>query len=144
MNRSTPGITPLRQRMLEDMHLRKLEPKTQTCYVRAVRRLAEFLQRSPDTATAEDLRLFQLHLVDHGTSPITLNATLTGLKFFFGVTVGREEVMAKTSSVRVPQTLPVVLRYRTTLNTTGRSRPAAFGAPGWDSKRLGRFTLACS
>jgi integrase/recombinase XerD len=89
MNRSTPGITPLRQRMLEDMHLRKLEPKTQTCYVRAVRRLAEYLGRSPDTATAEDLRLFQLHLVDQGTSPITLNATLTGLKFFFSVTLGR-------------------------------------------------------
>ena len=109
MNRSTPGVTPLRQRMLEDMHLRKLEPKTQTCYVRAVRRLAEYLGRSPDTATAEELRLFQLHLVDQGTSPITLNATLTGLKFFFGVTVGRGEVMSKTSSVRVPQTLPVVL-----------------------------------
>ena len=109
MNRSTPGVSPLRQRMLEDMHLRKLEPKTQTCYVRAVRKLAEFLARSPDTATAEDLRLFQLHLVDQGTSPITLNATLTGLKFFFGVTPGRGELMAKTSSVRVPQTLPVVL-----------------------------------
>ena len=109
MNRSTPGITPLRQRMLEDTHLRKLEPKTQSTYVRAVRRLAEHLGRSPDTATAEDLRLFQLHLVDQGTSPITLNATLTGLKFFFGVTVGRGEVMSKTGSVRVPQTLPVVL-----------------------------------
>jgi site-specific recombinase XerD len=91
------------------MHLRKLEPKTQTCYVRAVRRLAAFLERSPDTATAEELRCFQLHLVDQGTSPITLNATLTGLKFFFGVTLGHAEVMAKTSSVRVPQTLPVVL-----------------------------------
>ena len=109
MNRSSPGVSPLRQRMLEDMHLRKLEPKTQTSYVRAVRKLAEFLDHSPDTATAEDLRLFQLDLVDQGTSPITLNATLTGLKFFFGVTLGRGEVMAKTSSVRVPQTLPVVL-----------------------------------
>ena len=68
MNRSSPGVSPLRQRMLEDMHLRKLEPKTQTCYVRAVRRLAEFLGRSPDTATAEELRLFQLHLVDQGVS----------------------------------------------------------------------------
>jgi integrase len=71
--------------------------------------LAAFLERSPDTATAEELRCFQLHLVDQGTSPITLNATLTGLKFFFGVTLGGAEVMAKTSSVRVPQTLPVVL-----------------------------------
>lgn len=109
MNRSTPGITPLRQRMLEDMHLRKLEPKTQTAYVRAVRKLAAFLRRSPDTATADDLRRFQLHLVDQGTSPITLNATITGLKFFFDVTLNQGEVMTKMSPVRVPQTLPVVL-----------------------------------
>jgi integrase/recombinase XerD len=109
MDRSTPGITPLRQRMLEDMHLRKLEPKTQTSYVRAVRKLAAFLNRSPDTATAEDLRRFQLHLVDQGTSPITLNATITGLKFFFDTTLNHGELMAKMSPVRVPQTLPVVL-----------------------------------
>jgi len=109
MKRSTPGITPLRQRMLEDMHLRKLEPKTQTSYVRAVRKLAVFLKRSPDTATAEDLRRFQLHLVDQGTSPITLNATITGLKFFFDTTLDHGELMAKMSPVRVPQTLPVVL-----------------------------------
>jgi len=109
MDRSTPGITPLRQRMLADMHLRKLEPKTQTSYVRAVRKLAVFLGRSPDTATAEDLRRFQLHLVDQGTSPITLNATITGLKFFFDTTLNHGELMAKMSPVRVPQTLPVVL-----------------------------------
>ena len=109
MDRSTPGITPLRQRMLEDMHLRKLEPKTQTSYIRAVRKLTVFLDRSPDTATAEDLRRFQLHLVDQGTSPITLNATITGLKFFFHVTLSRGELMSKMSPVRVPQTLPVVL-----------------------------------
>ena len=109
MDRSTPGITPLRQRMLEDMHLRKLEPKTQISYVRAVRKLAVFLGRSPDTATGEDLRRFQLHLVDQGTSPITLNATITGLKFFFDTTLDHGELMAKMSPVRVPQTLPVVL-----------------------------------
>jgi len=69
MDRSTPGITPLRQRMLEDMHLRKLEPKTQTSYVRAVRKLAAFLERSPDTATAEDLRRFQLRAADAAGCP---------------------------------------------------------------------------
>jgi len=109
MDRSTPGITPLRQRMLEDMHLRKLEPKTQVSYVRAVRKLAAFLERSPDTASAEDLRRFQLHMVDHGTSPITLNATITGLKFFFDTTLHRSELMARMSPVHVPQTLPVIL-----------------------------------
>ena len=109
MDTTTRTGTPLRQRMIEDMRMRKLEPRTQDGYIRAVRKLTIYLKRSPDTATVEDLRNFQLHLVDTGTSPITLNATLTGLKFFFGVTVGRGEVMAKTSSVRVPQTLPVVL-----------------------------------
>ena len=91
----TPGVTPLRQRMLDDMRMRKLEPKTQACYLRAVRHLAAFLKAAPDTATVEDLRRFQLHMVDRGTSPITLNATITGLKFFFDVTLGRIDLMAK-------------------------------------------------
>jgi hypothetical protein len=68
-----------------------------------------YLGRSPDTATVEDLRNFQLHLVDTGTSPITLNATLTGLKFFFDITLGRGELMAKMQPVKLPRTLPVVL-----------------------------------
>jgi integrase/recombinase XerD len=109
MNPSTPAVTPLRQRMIDDMRMRKLEHKTQEAYIRAVRKLAAFLGRSPDTATVEDLRRFQLQLVDQGTSPITLNATLTGLKFFFDVTLDRAELMAKMQPVRVPRTLPVVL-----------------------------------
>jgi len=109
MNDSTREISPLRQRMLEDMRLRKLAPQTQASYVRGVRRLASYLRRPPDTATVEDLRNFQLHLVDKGTSPITLNATITGLKFFFDVTLDRSELMAKMKPVFVPRTLPVVL-----------------------------------
>ena len=109
MDTTTRAGTPLRQRMLDDMRMRKLEPKTQEAYIRAVRKLAAYLKRSPDTATVEDLRNFQLHLVDTGTSPITLNATLTGLKFFFDVTLGRVELMAKMQPVKVPRTLPVVL-----------------------------------
>ena len=109
MNPSTPAVTPLRQRMIEDMRMRKLAPKTQSSYIRAVRQLAGFLERSPDTASVEELRRFQLHMVDRGTSPITLNATITGLKFFFDVTLDRAELMAKMQPVRVPQTLPVVL-----------------------------------
>jgi site-specific recombinase XerD len=109
MNSSTPGVAPLRQRMLDDMRMRKLEPKTGAGYIRAVRSLTAFLGRSPDTATVEDLRRFQLHMVDRGSSPITLNATITGLKFFFGVTLDRGELMAKMQPVHVPRTLPVVL-----------------------------------
>jgi site-specific recombinase XerD len=95
--------------MIEDMRMRKLELRTREGYVRAVRKLAKYLGRAPDTATAEELRNFQLHLVDRGVSPITLNATITGLKFFFEVTVGHGEVMAKMQTVHVPRTLPVVL-----------------------------------
>jgi site-specific recombinase XerD len=95
--------------MIEDMRMRKLELRTREAYIRAVRKLAKYLGRAPDTATAEELRNFQLHLVDHGVSPITLNATITGLKFFFDVTVGHGEVMAKMQTVHVPRTLPVVL-----------------------------------
>jgi len=93
MNDSTREISPLRQRMLEDMRLRKLAPKTQEAYVRGVLRLARYLHRPPDTATVEDLRNFQLHLVDCGTSPITLNATITGLKFVFDITLDRSEFL---------------------------------------------------
>jgi site-specific recombinase XerD len=109
MNDSTREISPLRHRMLEDMRLRKLAPHTQDAYVRSVRRLAGFLRRPPDTATIEELRNFQLHLVDSGTSPITLNATITGLKFFFEVTLDRPELMSKMKPVSVPRTLPAVL-----------------------------------
>jgi integrase/recombinase XerD len=109
MDTSNQGISPLRQRMLEDMRMRKLSPKTQAAYIRSVRQLAGYLRRAPDTATIEDLRNFQLHWVDHGTSPISLNAAITGLKFFFGITLDRGELMAKMQPVFVPRTLPVVL-----------------------------------
>jgi site-specific recombinase XerD len=109
MDTTTRSGKVLRQRMIDDMRMRKLEPRTQEAYIRAVRKLAAYLKRSPDTASVEELRSFQLHLVDTGTSPITLNATLTGLKFFFDITLGRSELMAKMQPVKVPRTLPVVL-----------------------------------
>ena len=102
-------VSPLRQRMLEDMRMRKLSPKTQQAYIRAVCKFTRYLGRSPDTATAEDLRQFQLYLVDQGTSPITLNATITGLTFLFDVTLGNGDVLAKMKPVRVPHKIPVVL-----------------------------------
>jgi integrase/recombinase XerD len=109
MSSSNQTLTPLRQRMLEDMRMRKLSDGTQRGYIRAVKRLAVYLGRSPDTASVEDLRRFQLHLVDQGTSPNMLNATITGLKFFFDTTLDRPELMAKMQPVYVPRTLPVVL-----------------------------------
>ncbi len=109
MTESTQSISPLRQRMIDDMRMRKLAPKTQNGYVRAVREFARFLARSPDSASDEDLRRYQLHLVDQGVSAITINATLTGLKFFFETTLKRAELMARMSAVRVERKLPVVI-----------------------------------
>jgi site-specific recombinase XerD len=108
-NQAVQTISPLRHRMLEDMRMRKLSPKTQSAYIRAVRNLARFLGRSPDTATPDDLRSYQLHLVDSGTSAITINTTITALKFFFETTVRRTDVMDMMESVHVPHKLPVVL-----------------------------------
>ena len=109
MDSMTPNVSPLRQRMIDDMRMRKMGGKTQIGYIRAVRRLAAFLKRSPDTATADELRRFQLHMVDTGTSPTTINGTLSGLKFFFDVTLGRAELMVKMQPVPQPRKLPVVL-----------------------------------
>jgi len=95
--------------MLDDMRMRKLAPKTQSHYLRAVRQFVGFLGRPPDTATVEDLRRYQLHLVDHGISPVSLNAAITGLKFFFDVTLDHADLMAKIQPVRIPRTLPIIL-----------------------------------
>jgi len=105
----TQAVSPLRQRMIEDMRMRKMEPRTREGYIRGVRRLDRFLGRSPETATAEDLRRFQLHLVEAGTSPITLNATLTAIRFLFQVTLDRPQVVAKIRHVQVEQKLPFIL-----------------------------------
>ena len=95
--------------MIDDMRLRKLADKTQSHYLRAVRQFSLFLGHSPDRATIEDLRRYQLHLVDQGISAISLNAAIAGLKFFFDVTLDHPQLMRKMQSVRIPRTLPVVL-----------------------------------
>ncbi len=109
MQTPTPGVSPLRQRMIDDMRMRKLSPKTQSSYIRAVRQFAAWLGRSPATATVEDLRNYQLHLVDLGTSATSVNQAITGLKFFFDITLDRAEILAKMQSIRAVRRLPVVL-----------------------------------
>src|SRR5262252_3563557 len=106
---SQKPISPLRQRMLEDMSLRGFTPDTQRDYIRAVKKLASFLGRSPDTATAEDLRAFQLHLTATGVQPPTVNATVTVLRFFFKVTLDRPETTRHLVFVYEPRKLPRVL-----------------------------------
>ena len=106
---SQKPISPLRQRMLEDMSLRGFTPDTQRDYIRAVKKLASFLSRSPDTATAEDLRAFQLHLTATGVQPPTINATVTVLRFFFKVTLDRPDTTRHLVFVYEPRKLPRVL-----------------------------------
>jgi site-specific recombinase XerD len=95
--------------MIDDMTMRTLNPQTQAGYLRAVTNFTRFFGRSPDLAVAEDLRRFQLHLVKQGVSSTTVNATLSGLKFFFAVTLDRPAVLKHLSRVRQPQKLPRVL-----------------------------------
>lgn len=109
MSTTNPAISPLRQRMIDDMRMRKFSEKTQLDYVRAVRNFAKYLKRSPDTAHVEDLRNYQLHLVDHGISPASLNSAISGLKFFFNVTLDRGDLVAKLQPVHLPRQLPVIL-----------------------------------
>jgi site-specific recombinase XerD len=109
MTQSTQTISPLRQRMIDDMTLRKLSPKTQDAYIRSVIKLTRFLGRSPDAASPEDLRRFQLHLSRAGVSNISINAIITGLRFFFEITLDDHQALCKMSTVREPRKLPVVL-----------------------------------
>ena len=93
MTHSNKSISPLRQRMIDDMTMRKLSPKTQAGYLRAVIKFTLFFGRSPDLASPEDLRAFQLQQVEQGVSSTTINATITGLKFFFCITLEHPEYL---------------------------------------------------
>jgi len=102
-------VSPLRRRMIEDMTIRQFGAKTQTDYVRVVRDFSAFLGRSPDLAEPEDLRRYQLHLASAGASPAKMNAAVSGLRFFFKITLARAELGARLATVRTPERLPVVL-----------------------------------
>jgi len=102
-------ITPLRQRMINDMSVRNFVPDTQREYIRAVKNLTIFLKRAPDTATAEDLRAFQLYMTETGVRPPTINSTVTALHFFFKVTVDKPETTRHLVFVYEPRKLPRIL-----------------------------------
>ncbi len=105
----TKTVSPLRQRMIEDMAARKLNPHTQHSHVYSCKRFAAWLKRSPDTATAEDVRRFQLHLVEGGASICNRNRIMTGVRFLFRVTLRRHDLAAEIWHIKEPQKLPPVL-----------------------------------
>ena len=106
---TTKAITPLRQRMIEDMNARKLCAGTQRGHILACKRVAAFLKRSPDTATRDDLRSFQLHLADTGMSICNRNRIMTGLRFLFRVTLRRLDLAEEVYHIREPEKLPLVM-----------------------------------
>jgi integrase/recombinase XerD len=106
---STDSVSPLRQRMIEDMNARKLGAGTQRGHIRACKRFAAFLNRSPDTATPDDICRFQLHLAETGVSICTRNGIMTGVKFLMRVTLRRLDLAAEIYHLREPVKIPLVM-----------------------------------
>ena len=106
---STDAVTPLRQRMIEDMNARKLGAHSQRSHIYSCRRFAAFLKRSPDTAAPDDVRRFQLHLAETGMSICNRNRIMTGVKFLFRVTLRRPDLVAEIYHLREPQKIPLVM-----------------------------------
>ena len=106
---TTMTISPLRQRMIEDMNARKLGPHSQRSHIHSCKRFAAFLKRSPDTATADDVRRFQLHLAESGLSICNRNRIMTGLRFLLRVTLRRLDLAAEIYYIKEPQKIPLVM-----------------------------------
>jgi len=106
---TTEAITPLRQRMIEDMNARKLGKHTQRGHIYSCKRFAGFIKRSPETATAEDIRRFQLHLAETATSICNRNRIMTGLRFLFRVTLRRLDLATEIYHIREPEKLALVM-----------------------------------
>ena len=102
-------LDPLRQRMIEDIVARKRGLACQKSHLRAYKRFAAWLQRSPDTATADEIRLFQVHLAETGVGITTRNNTMTGLRFLFRVTLRRYDLAAEIYHLKEPQKVPMIL-----------------------------------
>src|SRR6266566_5277652 len=106
---TTNTVSPLRQRMIEDMDARKLGPHSQRSHIYSCKRFAAFLKRSPDTATLEDVRRFQLHLAETGMSICNRNRIMTGVRFLLRVTLRRPDLAAEIYHLREPQKIPQVM-----------------------------------
>ena len=102
-------VSPLRARMIEDMTVRGFSEQTRSHYARHVRAFTAFIGRSPDTATAEDLRLFQLHQTQSGMQPPSINSSVSALRFFFTVTLDRPDLARRLTVVPQPRRIPAVL-----------------------------------
>ena len=137
---ATNPISPLRWRMLHDMMMRGLSSRTQHQYVRNVQRFAAFLERPPDTATAEDLRAFQIHQHECGVNAGTINSTVSALRFFYTVTLRRRDLARGLVAAQRSHTVREVLSGEE-VPVARRWSDRAEGGPL--RRALRSFPLAC-
>ena len=109
MRTSKTATTPLREQMIADMSARNLNPHTQRSHIQSCRRFAAYLGRSPDTATADEVKAFQLHLIESGASIQNRNRIMSGVKFLLRVTMRRHDLAAEIYHLKEPQRVPVVM-----------------------------------
>ena len=102
-------VSPLRERMMEDMRIRGMQEASQKAHIRALKDFTTFLGRSPDTAEPDDLRAYQLHMADTNVTPSTFNARIGALRFFFSMTCDRDEMKKYMQFRTEPRKLPIVL-----------------------------------
>jgi integrase/recombinase XerD len=102
-------MTPLRQRFIDDLRLRNYSPRTVEAYVAGVVRFARHFGRSPDLLGPDEVRAFQLHLLERRASWSLFNQTVCALRFLYGTTLGRPEQLPLIPYGKRPRTLPAVL-----------------------------------
>ena len=129
-------VSPLRQRMIEDMAARKLGRHAQRSHIHSCRRFAAFLGRSPDTATADDVRRFQLHLVESGLSICNRNRIMTGVRFLFRVTLRRHDLAAEVYHLKEPQKLPLVMSPEEAKRLLAMSGNGFVKITGWPEREV--------
>jgi integrase/recombinase XerD len=129
-------MTPLRQRLVEDLRLRNYSPRTVECYVAAVAQFAKHLGRSPDRLGPDDVRAYQLHLLHRRASWSRFNQAVCALRFFYGTTLGRPDVVAMIPFGKRPRTLPAVLSRAEVLRLFA-------AVPEGRNRTLLRLTYAC-
>ena len=116
-------MTALRQRLIEDLQVRNYSPRTVEAYVAAVAKLAKHFMKSPDELTSEELRGFQVALLAKKTSWSQFNQIVCGLRFFYGTTLGRSEVVQTLPYGKKPKVLPVVLSMEEVAQLLAAAKP---------------------
>ena len=102
-------ISPLRRRMIEDMTIRNLSRSTQQSYIYAVAKFSRHFGRSPDLLGMEEVRAYQLHLIERKYSWTHINQVACALRFFYGITLGQKEALERIVAGKAPEKLPPVL-----------------------------------